>query len=265
MSPWTKASLVLATCAALHPVFTWTALRAVDGSDEPWGVGALVAVVALIAMRHREVSGESSRLGLGGPALWLAVYAVTYPWLTPLPRGTLAMTALALLLSRFYFGAKLNLGLLVLLLLGLPLIASIQFYLGYPLRVVVAGATAGLLRLGGFDVNVVGVGLELGAQTITVDAPCSGVKMLWVGGFAASLLAVLKRLSVRETLLFMVGTAACLFVANVLRAAALFYVELRLVTFPEVTHSAVGLVMFAVALAMIAMLSRLFQGARNHA
>lgn len=257
--------LVLATCAALHPVFTWTALRAVDGSDEPWGIGALVAVVVLIATRYREASAVSAGPGLAGPALWLAFYAVSYPWLTPLPRGILAMTALALLLSRFYFGTRLSMGLLGLLLLGLPLIASVQFYLGYPLRVAVASATAVLVRMGGFNVNVVGVGLELGAQTITVDAPCSGVKMLWVGGFAASLLAVLRRFNVRETIAFMLGTAICLFVANVLRAAALFYVELRLVALPEGTHSAVGLVMFAVALAMIAVLSRFFRGARNHA
>ncbi len=267
-SPRTKAILVFATCAALHPVFRWIAVRSVDGSDEPWGVVALAVVAVLVLLRARAPSGASHPRpgGLAGVALWLVAYGLTYPWLTPLPRGILAMTALAFLLSRLYFGASVNLGLLVLLNLGLPLIASVQFYLGYPLRLLVAWATAGLLHCSGFGVDVVGVGLNLGERTITVDAPCSGVRMLWVGAFASSLLAVLKHYSARETVTFMVGASVCLFIANVVRAAALFHVELGLIALPQGTHDAVGLVMFVGAMGMIAALGLFVgRGARHHA
>lgn len=254
-----RAFVVIATCAALHPVFRWIALRAIDGSDEPWGIAALAAAAIAVIMRRSgasdgdHVAGPTGaeRPSLVGPSLWLTAYVAGYPWLTPLPRGILAMIALALLLSRLYLGARLNLGLLGLLLLGLPLIASAQFYLGYPLRLLVAQCTAGLLRLSGFGVDVAGVGLELGERMIMVDAPCSGIKMLWVGAFAASLLAVLGRMSARATLVFMLGAAVSLFLANVLRAAALFFVELELMALPAWTHEGVGLLMFAVALAAI--------------
>jgi exosortase/archaeosortase family protein len=266
-SPRTRAWLAVATLAALHPVLRWTALRAVDGSDEPFGILALLAALGLVIKQRRAapVACRSVAACLRGPALWLLVYVATYRWLTPLPRGMLAMTALGLLLSRFYFGTKLSVGLLGLLQLGLPMLASLQFYLGYPLRVGVATATSHLLRLSGFDVKVVGVGLELGERTIMVDAPCSGIKMLWVGAFAACLIAVHRRFGLRQSLVLLGGTAFCLFSANVLRAAALFYVEFGLVTFSSATHEAVGLVMFAVALVMIAALSHFIRGVPSHA
>ncbi len=257
-----RIGLVIGTGAALWPVFFWIALRAVDGSDEPFGILALLAVAGLVVSRRRT---QCAAPQLGAPALVLLLYAVTYPLLTPLPRGVLAMTALALLLSRLYFGAPLNLGLWGLLLLGLPLIASVQFYLGYPLRVLVAAITAKFLGLNGLDVELSGVGLRLGERVVMVDAPCSGIRMLWAGGFAASLLAVLSRLSAKATMVFMLAVAVCLVLANVLRAAALFYLELDLVRLPFVTHEGVGLVLFALALAMIGALGQWMRRGNTHA
>lgn len=260
-----RPMLLLATCTAIHPVFRWAALRTWDGSDEPYGVVALVAVVALVLVRRGAASRPRSEISLVGPALCLGLYAATYPFLTPLPRSMIAMTALALLLSRLYFGLNLNLGLLGLLQLAIPMIASIQFYLGYPLRLLVAETTAVLLRCGGFDVSVVGVGLELGERSILVDAPCSGIKMLWAGAFVTCLLAAHYRLRVRESLIYLMSAALCIIGANVLRAAALFYVELRLLALPASAHELIGLVMFAVALGAIAVLGKSVMGASSHA
>lgn len=261
----TTLAILFATCAAIHPVFRWAVLRTWDGSDEPYGVVALLAIVALVLVRRGAASSPRSEISLTGPALCLGLYAVTYPFLTPLPRSMIAMTALALLLSRLYFGSNLNLGLLGLLQLALPMIASIQFYLGYPLRLLVAEATAGLLRCGGFDVSVVGVGLELGERSILVDAPCSGIKMLWAGAFVTCLFAAHFRLRVRETMLYMTSAALSILTANILRAAALFYVELRLLVFPAFAHGLIGLVMFGLALAAIAVVGRSIMGASRHA
>lgn len=145
------------------------------------------------------------------------------------------------------------------------MIASIQFYLGHPLRLLVAETIAVLLRCGGFDVSVVGVGLELGERSTLVDAPCSGIKMLWAGAFVTCLLAAHYRLRVRESLVYLMSAALCILGANVLRAAAPFYVELRLLALPASDHELIGLVMFAVALGAIAILGRSVVGVSSHA
>ena len=257
-SPWVW---VLLTCGAIHPVFRWMALRAADGSDEPWGLFALLAVAILVPTRH--AAGSARAGGFLGFSVTMGIYVLSYPFLTPLPRGLVAMTALAMLLSRFYFRSHLNIGLWVLLLLSLPVMASLQFYAGYPLRIVVAELSAIMLRPAGFVVDVQGVGLGVGERMVMVDAPCSGVKMLWVGSFVASLMSVLQALTSKQTIVCMVGAAVLLLVANALRASALFYLELDLIKLPPVAHDLVGLVMFASTLVGIAALVRIVK-ARGH-
>jgi hypothetical protein len=59
-----------------------------------------------------------------------------------------------------------------------------------PLRVIVGVATAFLLQMQGLDVWREGVCLHFGEKLIWIDAPCSGIKMLWFGFFLASFLFV---------------------------------------------------------------------------
>lgn len=241
LSSKARFGLLMATLLALHPVFIWMARRAVDGSDEPWGFVALVGAVAVV-VRRREKPGY--RVSLWAPMLALMAYATSLWCFTPLPRALLAVTALSLLTSRLYLRRSLDLGLLSLMWLSLPWMASLQFYLGYPLRVLVAELSTGLLRMGGYPITVEGVALAVGDQLVIVDAPCSGVKMLWAGGLVVSLLVAWFRLGVWRSLAAFATTAALLIVANVLRASALFYVELGLVELPSDGHTWVGLVVF---------------------
>jgi exosortase/archaeosortase family protein len=246
-----RAALVLLTCLALHPVFHWTVLRALDGSDEPWNLLALGFAPLWI---WRERSPAPQHVSLALPLVLVAAYAASFAWLSPLPRGMLAMAALTAVISPLYLRRRFDVGLSLVLLLSLPLMASLEFYAGYPLRRLVSEGAALLLRPSGLAVVVDGVALRLGEQAVYVDAPCSGIKMLWVGGFATGVLALVRRLRARQALLAAAGAAALLVLANVLRAAALFHAELGLVTLPPWGHAGVGLVMFAATLAAIALL-----------
>ena len=74
-------------------------------------------------------------------------------------------------------------------LLSLPLLASLQFYAGYPLRVVTAEASRWLLPPASASQRS-GASLLVNGQLVIVDAPCSGVQMLWLGYFTACVVAL---------------------------------------------------------------------------
>src|SRR5262249_56914005 len=65
--------------------------------------------------------------------------------------------------------------------LALPVLPSLQFTLGYPMRVVSATLSVGLLQAHGLMVARQGTFLVWRGELIQFDAPCSGVNMLWAG------------------------------------------------------------------------------------
>jgi exosortase/archaeosortase family protein len=82
--------------------------------------------------------------------------------------------------------------------------------------------------------------------------------MLWVGMFLACALACLYELRPAKTLLAMGAAAALILAGNVLRAAALFYVEAGVVEGPPWLHEYVGLFAFAaVAVCILAAVRRI--------
>ena len=81
-----------------------------------------------------------------------------------------------------------------LMLLALPIIPPLQFYVGYPLRLATAFVSARLLSLHGLSIDAVGTCLDWNGTLIAVDAPCSGVRMLWTGLYLAMGLVLLYTL-----------------------------------------------------------------------
>jgi exosortase/archaeosortase family protein len=199
-----------------------------------------------------------SRTRLMAPATLLLCYSALYHFLSPLPRAAIAVTAIAATVSAMRFGRRLHLGVWGLLLLALPVVASLQFYLGFPMRAVVARLAAPMLQTNGFAVTAVGASLNWNGDPILIDAPCSGIKMLWTGFYLTCALACYYKLDARRTALACVAAFAAIIIGNTFRAAALFYVEsgaanLRL---PDWTHEGVGVVVFAataIAIAWMAM------------
>src|SRR5215217_9254308 len=138
--------LVLAVqVIAFWDVWRWYVSRAVYSWDQPWGVLALIAaVVFLVASRKPWPKTERSLLL---PTLLVIFYAATFFPFAPLARATVAFTALAVTISSLRFGKSFHPGLFGLFYLSLPTLPTLQFFGGYPLRVVVAELTAPILRI----------------------------------------------------------------------------------------------------------------------
>lgn len=244
-----RAPWMFAVAVAVWPTWGWIGRRAVDGSDDPWG---LLALAALLTMAARAPVAPSLPRHFWLPsAALLTIYAASYATLPPLMRGAIALSAVATLATPLYLGRRFHLGLWGLCVLALPLEASLQFYAGYPLRTLVAHLGAAWLRASGVLVEADGVALRHGAQSVLVDAPCSGVRMLWVAALVTCLLCCRDGLSnARQAIVALLG-GAIVIVANTVRATALFYGEAGLVTAPSWGHEATGLLVFALALACI--------------
>lgn len=234
---------------AFWQVWWWYVTRAVYSWDQPWGVLALVAAVAFVIASRKPFPAVEPSILL--PILLILAYAVTYPFLPPLARAAIAFTAMAMTTSLFRFGRLFHPGLFGLFYLSLPTIPTLQFFGGYPLRLVVAGLTAPILRLAGFAVTPEGTCLNWAGQLIWIDAPCSGIKMVWVGLLLTFVALCLYELPLVKTLLLLPLVGVVIMLANVFRAVSLFYLEAGVVSLPSWGHEYAGLVAFAVEAAGI--------------
>jgi len=236
-----RAFIVVMIGLACWPVARWYIARMSDGSDDPWGLAALAAA-AIYAPRFgwAEPLRRSSVWLLCG---LVGVYAAGYAFLPPLVHALLAVTAIGVAAGRRRF----PLAWWSLLVLSLPIVATLQFYLGFPLRLATTALCVPLLRLGGLHVVAEGTALHWAGETVIVDAPCSGIHMLWTGLFLAASLACWQRLETRQAFRLLQRASLTVFVANVLRATALFCIESKLWPSPSWAHEGVGLVLFGAA------------------
>ena len=245
---WLSALLLL----ALWPHWSYVARRLIDGSDEPWGILALVTVAALL-WRARGQLTTPPRAALAASGA-LAVAAAFAELVLP----DLAAAAIAMLAVGVYLVHALRrpaTALVVLLLLALPIIASLQFYLGFPLRLIVAQASALLLTLAGISATAAGASIVHDGTTVLIDAPCAGIGMLWIGGYVAALLSYLHAADARRTLENGVSAALLVLVANVARNTVLFFPESGRVHWPAWSHEAVGLLALAVAVVPLTLIA----------
>ena len=180
-------------------------------------------------------------LGLGGAAL--LGYALAYGRVPRLlGHGIAALGGGFVLLGMLSAEQRRrSWGLVPLVMLSLPVMPSVQYVFGYPLRVMAAKAAS--LWLGG-EIEVVGTGLSDGARTVFVDAPCSGLRMLWTAVILASASSLAMRLSRGRTCLMVALGVVVALLGNACRAAALFILEGLVGSEPSL-HSAAGLVVFS--------------------
>ena len=245
-----SAPVLLAVQAlAFWPVWHWYAKRTVDGSDEPWGILALASAVVIVAARGRFAAPSAAAAIICG--LLAAAYTIGFSVLPALIKGGLGALALACVFSTVSYGRAMQPAVAGLMLLSLPLLASLQFFGGFPLRLITTHLAAILLGTVGWEVEAEGTLLHWAGEIIAVDAPCAGIKMLWSGLFLNFTLAAWKDLSLSVTWLCTSLTMFCIFIGNVLRATALFFTESGIVAAPEFMHQGIGLVVFSgVALAV---------------
>ena len=236
---------------ALWPTWWWMGQRMVDGSDDPLGLLALTALgVLLWQQRHR--LRAAPRLGLQVAALSGAVLTTLlhglWPDLLVALVGVLALAAglIAFLPARIATAPVVGLS-----VLSLPLLASLQFYAGFPLRVVTAEASRWLLSLTQ-SVERSGSALMVNGQLIIVDAPCSGVQMVWLGYFTACVVALAAGRDNRAVLLRLPVVGVLVLAGNVVRNTVLVAAQASDTPLPTWGHEAVGLVVLAVVCAGIA-------------
>lgn len=233
---------VLAGIGSLWPIWLWYGRRLAAAPEEATG---LTAAALAIGFAWRGTSSMKRR-GESTSAALFALYAVTFPYAPPLARAMLGVTAMAALISRARFGRALDPGFWLLLLLSLPVMPSLQFYCGYPLRRLAALAAAFLLRLQGIPVLADGAALDWAGRQISVDAPCSGLKMLWSALVLSAALSCHSRWGWRGTAAMGTLAATIALTANIWRATALFFVETN-PAMPTWLHESVGLICFAAA------------------
>ncbi|MGZ8248730.1 archaeosortase/exosortase family protein [Methylomagnum sp.] len=237
---------------ALWPVWRWYGLRMGDGSDEPLGPLALGLALLLLYGRRRELRAEPRAVPLLMAGLLTLAQAAASDW-PPLVRALLGITALGCSLAAFLPKPREAAPLWVLLALSLPLVASLQFYGGYPLRRLAAEGAGWLLQSFGLPVLAEGAGLRWGQRLMVVDAPCSGVHMLWVGLVMASAASAVANAAPGRLLLNLGLAVALVLVGNVLRNAALFFKETGLASLPAWTHEGIGLALFVLVLVPVAL------------
>lgn len=236
---------------ALMPVWIWCAARLFDRSDDPLGIVALAALGALV-VRDRAHFANSPRVGWLVAATLLAAGAIlSAPLLPPLVRGVLAVLSISAALMALRAPGQPMLALAGLALLALPLLSSLQFFVGYPLRVITAEASRLTLMLFGIAAERAGSALEIAGRLVIVDAPCAGIHMGWVAYFTACVAAAVLRVPDGRFLrrIPLVGVAVLL--GNIVRNTLLVLKEAQLVHWPDCTHEAIGVLAFAAVAAFV--------------
>lgn len=217
--------ITLATLAiAFWPLWGWYVARTMDKSDEPWGICALITAAALLLKEHfwkpQATQEPAAKLfdlaGIGA----LLLYIGTYHWAPSLAQSVLAVLALwSLVVVRVHNPS--STGMLGLLMLSLPVIPSLNFFAGYPLRLIVTYGVCVLLNALGLPAVQESTMIKVNNELIAVDAPCSGISMLWAEAYVVALCACLFRFSFTKTSLLSIIGLGLVLVGNTIRATAL--------------------------------------------
>ena len=244
-------TITLVLAIAFAPVFLWYLDRLGDGSGEVLGLIALATALGLAIKDRNPGSPRAAEISL-------VIYGIGFFFLPPLLRAIPALVTIA-----FLSGMHHRAGQVALLLLSLPVQASLDFFLGFPFRLVTAEGARILLSIFGLSVERLGVQLSLGGAIVSVDPPCSGLQILWATAFLTAILAALFKLSyLRTSLLGLAALLLCL-LANTLRATFLVFPEAGLLSIPDFLHEGTGLIFFLLAGLCIAKLSRSLQTTRS--
>jgi exosortase/archaeosortase family protein len=235
---------------ALWPHGLWAARRVADGSDDPLGIAAL-AVLLLWLWHARESLRATPRLAWLGAAGALTVAATAALFAAPpLAAALLAVLAISAHVIAWLPDRAPRAALTGLALLALPLIASLQFYAGYPLRVFTAQFSAWLLQALGIAAERSGAAMTVNQQLVIVDAPCSGVQMAWLAYFAACSVALFTQRGDGALLRRLPLVGIAVLSANVLRNTMLVALEARPDGLAPWAHETIGIVWMVVVVGL---------------
>jgi exosortase/archaeosortase family protein len=241
-----KRVVPIVLCAvALWPVWLWLLSRYFAPNASPLPVIMLVLALGGWAMHYRaQRFDDDTHSGMlyGSSAVFLMAVAFTQGRAPGLLTATLGLAAFACVLLAGLSPERRRhaWALFPILLLAAPLGPSFDFFLGYPLRLIVARIAA-LVALHG--IHAEGTGLSDGSILVYVDAPCSGIRMFLTALAVSAIAAGLCRLPLWATIVQMCCATVMILLANVLRVLILF--RFGDAAAPDTfLHEAVGIVVF---------------------
>jgi len=245
-----RPSLVIAlVLAATWDAWRWYVLRVWDSPEE--AASLVLTIVFLGALGAARRRNEAMPLPLVPVALLLAAFAASYAVLPPIARTAIAVATTLYCCHLAAFKERPPVAFWGLVALALPVVPSLQFTLGYPMRLVSAALTVGLLQAHGLVVTRQGTFLLWRDEIIQFDAPCSGVSMLWAGLLLTLMGCVLFRFGAIKVTIAVALSLGLAIVCNVLRAASLFYVEAGLLPQAQVWwHEGIGITAFTLSAAV---------------
>ncbi len=247
------ATLGLALLAlALWPHGVWVLQRMQDGSDDPLGLASMALLVALLVKWRTRMARSPHRLAwhaAGTLAVVAALgHAMAYP---PLAVALVAALALAVGVGAWLPSDAPRGPLAGLVLLSLPWMASLQFYVGFPLRVVTAELSTWLLQALGMEASRQGAAMTVNHQLVIVDAPCSGVQLAWMAYFAACAVAAVMGVSDRVFWRRLPWVGVLVLAGNALRNAVLVALSARSEGLSHAAHEAYGLMALTLVVGVV--------------
>ena len=242
--------------AALWPHWCWAAARVADGSDDPLGVAALGVLVLAVWRLEPALRAQPQPAWLAVALAASAAATVAALVAPPLFGALLAALALAAGLRAFMPAGTAMLPLAGLAVLALPVVSSLQFYAGFPLRVVTAQLSTWGLQAAGWAAERSGTAMVVEGRLVIVDAPCSGVQMVWMAYFCACAVAVVRPVRDGVFMRRLPWIGVLVLGGNVLRNSVLVALEATQAQVSEAVHQGVGLAVLAAVCAAVVMVMR---------
>jgi exosortase/archaeosortase family protein len=248
--------LVALTAAAVWEGWRWYWLRIAPAPEESLTLIAVLIFAGWLLIARRARPGEAVHPFASIPVIagLLIAYAASWMFAPPIVASALAVAATFASVIVAMTGRPPSIALSTLIIGSMPVLPSMQFTFGYPMRLASASLTACLLEMQGISVARRGTFLLWQGQEIQFDAPCSGVNMLWAGLLFTCLIAAAVQCSLRRFIAALCACIGLVLMFNVLRTISLFYLEaVAGEPMQGWKHSGVGLISFAMALPLLAL------------
>jgi exosortase/archaeosortase family protein len=245
MHPLLVSTLVM---VATWDAWRWYLARISVAPEEAAALTLTMVLLGMLGIARMSQRALTLQMPLLSVAILLAIYAASYAVLPPIARAAVAIAATVFSFYLALFRERPPVAVWGLVALSLPVLPSLQFTLGYPMRVVSAVLAVALLQAHGLVVARQGTFLVWRDEMVQFDAPCSGVNMLWAELLLTLMGCVLLRLGVVKVFVAVVLSVALAIICNALRASSLFYIEAGLVSqAPAWWHNGIGIAAFTLA------------------
>jgi len=254
--------VLLMPIAGFWRAWQWYFNRVNSSVEEAVGLIAIFIFLTFIAVRLLYQRKSYYQFSLQPVAVMLLVYGLSF--FLPIPsiiRAAMAFMTISIIVYWTSFGKHPPIAFWALVMLSLPIVPSLQFYLGYPARYISASIAVPLLQMNGLSVTQSGTYLVWQNQMVQFDAPCSGVTMLWAGLFFSLFISLVYRFNLLKMVFALFASCIIVLFGNVLRATSLFYIEAGFIKNNQPwLHEGIGVIAFlATAFGILVTLSRFQQ------